>query len=97
MRSNRATHGMSCAPSAFAAATGSREPSPSVRPEQSMPPAPSLQNAPPPGSRPMLHFRRKPSFSSPVWYSRVVLHVNHSCAIHAPENRKGPQMRTFSE
>jgi hypothetical protein len=46
---------------------------------------------------PTVSVRQKPSFSSPVWYSRVVLHVNHSCANHAPENRKGPQMRTFSE
>ena len=38
-----------------------------------------------------------PSFSSLVWYPRVVPMSTTLVRIHTPENRKGPQMRTFSK
>jgi hypothetical protein len=35
--------------------------------------------------------------SKPVWYPRAVPMSTISVRIHAPENREGPQKRTFSE
>lgn len=85
MRCNRATHGMSCAPSAFAAATGSREPSPSVRPEPSMPPganAPERTTAELPTDAPL-------SPKAVVFEPRLVLRSGTPCQPFLCDSRTG--------
>jgi hypothetical protein len=50
-----------------------------------------------PASSPVLVVSPDSSFLSLVWYPRVVPMSTSSGQVGVPENRKGPQMRTFSK